>query len=215
MKALLIVLLVLFLVGMIPLGASFVMMDAATVRLIIGPFHKQLVPKIEKKPAKKKKEKKPKKPKEKPEKEEKPKEKPKQGFALSDLEYYLPMAKKALAAVGSLLHRIALRRCTLYVTYGGKDAAATGINYGRAWAVLGGLSAPIDAAFRVKKRDFKALYDPEETKMRIQAELKATLFVWQILWVALYYGAQEVKLFFKLRKSKKQKAVQKNESSSD
>ncbi len=212
MKGLLIFLTIVVLICLIPLGCRVRIDQGTILRVFIGPFHMQILPKKE--GAKPKKEEKPKE--KKPKKPKKPKktgeEKPKKKFKLSDLSDFMPMIRTALRAVGSLRRSVVLQRMMIHVTYGAKDAASKGINYGRAWAAIGMLTPPLESVFRIRKRDLQALFDPDAEGFSLEMDLQARLLLGQILWIGLYYGVSILMQFLRFQRTKKGGKPEKQEN---
>ncbi|MBQ7254651.1 MAG: DUF2953 domain-containing protein [Oscillospiraceae bacterium] len=159
----------------LPLGARAEYKDDLRVWLCIGPLRLTLYP------AKKKKPKKPKA--EKPKKEEKPKEE-KEKKPLPPVRTLLDYASLALDLLGRLWRRICIRELTIRATFGGADAGDAAIGYGRAWAAIGAVTPILERAFRIKKRNLSAEYDPECKEIRLYACAQATINLFAILQIA-------------------------------
>lgn len=212
MKGLLIFLAVVVLICLIPLGCRVLISEGTVLRVFIGPFHMQILPKKDGKKPKKEKKPKQKKPK-KPKKPKQPgEEKPKLKFKLSDLSYFMPMIRNALRAVGSLRRSVVLQKMKIHITYGAKDAAARGTNYGRAWAAIGMLIPPLESAFRIRKRDLQALFDPDAEGFSLEMDLQARLLLGQILWIGLYYGGSILIQLLRFLRAKKKARPAKQEA---
>lgn len=212
MKAFLIVLGVLLLLGFLPVGA-YVRYDhgGPLCRLIIGPVRVQLLPKKPGKKDKKTKEKK-KKPKEK-------KERPKQPIGGLIRDFY-PFVKLGFELLGCFFRKLRVNVLTLHVGFGGAgDPAAAAINYGRAWAAIGALMPQLRRFLRIKKENVSASCDFTSGEMTVYAELKAIFFLGDLIAMAIRYGLRALKLLLAMKKRRSQqnlsdKAVQSNEPSS-
>lgn len=199
MSALMIVLAVIVLIAWLPLGCAASYDGSPRIDVRVGPVRFTVVPGKDK-PKKKKKPKK-----EKPKKETKAKEtagekKEKKKITLSQIRQFIPMVQTALRAVRRLLKAIAFTTLKVHVTYGAEDPADTGIRYGQAWAIIGAVTPVLENTFTVKKRDLQAIYDPDAEGFTIEAEVKARLFVWQIIAIAVSAGVKILIQFLKMKK---------------
>ena len=154
----LIAFMIVFLLAILPLGASVKYnSDGPLVRIIAGPIRVKVFPV-------KKKEKKEKKPKEKKQKKEKPKtdgqqtmEKPKEekkekGGSLLD---FLPLVRVGLDQLNDFRWKLRLNRLELKLILAANDPADLGLNYGRAWAAVGNLVPMLERSFVIKKKDIE------------------------------------------------------------
>jgi hypothetical protein len=193
----LLVLAVLFLIGCIPVGVDAAYRETGlAVDLKIGPVGLQLLPKKGKKKKKKK--------------EEKPKEKGKGKSAIlsGGLEGLQALLELLVETLGDLRRKLVINELTMTVTLGGKDAAAAACGYGKAWAVIGGITPVLDNLFVVKKRDIHPVLDYNETSIKFEARILLTITIGRALDLLLTAGLK----FLKIMKENK-KAVQKHESS--
>lgn len=193
MKALLVILLVLVLLGLLKVGIHFTWDGGAKVQLLIWKLRISL-PK-EKKPKKESKEKTPSKP-------EQPQKTAVQGWPQAALAH----GQDILTLLGKVLHTPRLDTLILHVTAGGPDAAACAMHYGRIWAVLGGILPVLENTFRIGTRDVGVRCDYEQTKISCFAQVDLTVRVYEILVL----GILGLKLFLQIYQAHKttQKAVQ-------
>lgn len=210
MKAFLIVLGVLLLLGFLPVGA-YVRYDrlGSLCELILGPVRLRLLPKKEKG----------KKPKEKEKKTKEKKERPKQPIGGLIRDFY-PFVKLGFELLGCFFRKLRVNVLTLHVGFGGAgDPAAAAINYGRAWAAIGALMPQLRRFLRIKKENVSASCDFTSGEMTVFAELKAVFFLGDLVTMAIRYGLRALKLLLAMKKRNKEqilsdKAVQTNEPSS-
>ncbi len=207
MKALLILLAVLGLLALLPLGVHARYDSGGPwFALVIGPVQVQLFPgkpKIEKT------------------KKQKPKAakvRKKQRIGGSIRDFY-PFLQLVLDFWDQFFHKLRVSRLTIHVGFGGSgDPAKAALNYGRAWAAIGAIMPPLRHVLSIKKENISASCDFTRGEMQIFAELKATLFLGDLLTMALRHGLKGVKLFRAIKKATdhtiSDKAVQANESSS-
>lgn len=198
----LIALAVIVLLGVLPLGVSAQYNGAGPrIRLILGPVKLQVLP------AKKKKA-----PKEKTKKKEQPagpsgQAKPaqsKQGGKLSD---FLPIVQTILDFLGDFRRKIRVNLLELKLTMAGDDPCDLAVNYGRAWAALGGLEPHLDRLFIIKKKDLQIQCDFEETETKIEARLDLTVTVARLLGLTARYGFRVLREFLSIMKLRKGGAV--------
>lgn len=218
---LLVIFAVLFLIGCIPVGGD-VRYDenGVVIKAKAGPIRIQILPKGDKPNKKKAKKTKPKKAKPKKEKPKKGKskkeqtpaaegEKKKSPLLANGIDSVFELLEIATDTLGNLRRKLRLEELQLYVTFDGGDPAKAAINYGRAWAVLGGLTPYFERIFVIKKRDIRPLFEYNNQKMQIKAHLVLTITIGRILALGLRAGVKFLKFMVNNKK-----AVQTNESSS-
>lgn len=200
MKAFLIVLGVLLLLGLLPVGA-YVRYDrlGPYCVLILGPVRLQLLP------ARKKK--KDKKPKETTKKTKEKKEREKQPIGGLIRDFY-PFVKLGLELLSCFFRKLRVNVLTLHVGFGGAgDPAKAAINYGRAWAAIGALMPQLRRFLRIKKENVSASCDFTTGEMTIFAELKATFFLGDLIAMAIRYGLRALKLLLAMKKRHKENGI--------
>ena len=205
MKALLIVLGILFLLAILPLGGA-VSYDGegARVYLVIGPVKFLLYPRKAKreKPKKDPKEKKPKPAQEKkPKAQPEPKEKPG-----GSVEKFMPFVKLGLAFLNELRWKLRVNRLEFKVILAAEDPADLALSYARANAALGGFWPLLERSLRIGKRDVSVQCDFEAEETLVLANLKITIPLGRTLALAVKYGVRALAQFQKLKKQ--EKAVQ-------
>lgn len=198
---------ILFLLAVLPLGASVKYnADGPLVKIIAGPIRFTVFPT-------KKKEKKPKK--EKPKKEKKPKaepaadgkkasdtkeEKSEKGGSLLD---FLPLVQVALDFLGDFRRKLRLNRLELKLIMAGDDPCDLAVNYGRAWSALGNLFPLLERAFVIKKRDIEVECDFTASEMLIIARLDITITLGRLIALAVRYGFRGLREYLKITKLRK------------
>lgn len=206
---------ILFLLAILPLGASVKYnADGPLVRIIAGPIRFTVFPmkKKEKKP-KKEKPKKEKKPKPEPAaedkkaadtKKEKTEEKKEKGGSLLD---FLPLVQVALDLLGDFRRKLRLNRLELKLIMAGDDPCDLAVNYGRAWTAVGNLFPLLERAFVIKKRDIEVECDFTASEMLIIARLDITITLGRIIALAVRYGIRALREYLKIMKLRKGGAV--------
>lgn len=205
MKALFIVLAVLFLLAILPLGGA-VRYDGAGPRayLVVGPVKLLLYPRKPKedKPKKDKKEKK-----SKPARAEKPEPEPKEkSSAGGSVKDFIPFVKLGLAFLNELRWKLRVNRLELKVVLAAEDPADLALTYAKANGALGGFWPLLERSLRIGKRDVSIQCDFEAEETLASANLKITITLGRALALAVKYGVRALVQFLKLKKQ--QKAVQ-------
>jgi len=189
-----IILLLLLLFLILPVGVHLRCEDDFSLKLQIGPLGIPLLPRRKAK-AEKVKAKKPK------EKKEKPK------LTVRDL---LDLAAIGMKALGRLRRSLSIDLFRLHVLVSAADPYDAVLRYGALNAGLGALSPAAHKALRIRTEDVQTAVDVQGGEGRVTAELKATLQIWEILWIALCAGIA----FLKWRAARK-KAAKMNETSNE
>ena len=218
---------ILFLLAILPLGASIRYdEDGALVKLIAGPVRITLFPRPKKKKDKKKDET-PKAKKEKPKKEKKaekagkqasgtdaaaPAEAPrkKKGGSVTD---FLPLVKVLLDFLGDFRRKLRVNVLELKVILGGDDPCDLAVNYGRAWAAVGNLLPRLERVFVIRKRDIGVECDFTEAKTAVLARLDLTITLGRLLAAVLVFAFHALVEYLKITKKRKGGAVNEQKSS--
>ena len=206
----LIAFIILFLLAILPLGASIKYnSEGSLVRIIAGPIRFTVFPM-------KKKEKKEKKPKEKKQKKEKPKkeskkskdkpkeEKKEKGGSILD---FLPLVQVGLDLLDDFRWKLRLNRLELKLIMAADDPADLGLNYGRAWAAVGNLVPMLERSFVIKKKDIEVECDFTTTETLIVARLDITITLGRMIALAVVNGIRGLREFLKIMKKRKGGAV--------
>ena len=201
----LIALAIIFLLAILPLGAS-VKYDSGglVLRIIAGPARITLLPakkkpKIEEKPKKE-----PKKKEEKPAQKAEAAPKEKSGGKLTD---FLPLVQVALDFLGDFRRKLRVNRLEMKIIMAGGDPCDLAVNYGKAWTALGNLVPLLERCFVIKKRDLEVECDFVAEETLIYARLDLTITLGRIISLAVRYGIRALREFLKIMKSRKGGAV--------
>ncbi len=188
-KVLLAVLAVLWLISLIRVGGRVSYGQAGLFAyLLMGPVKLQLFPTANALEGNwRSKAKKPKK--EKPPMAERHKKEPREGQpgTLSRLMKLLPVVGQAC---GSLKRKIRIDELELEVIWGGPDAAAVALGYGRANAALGMLWPVFDHNFKVKRHSFQISADYGRTEPAAELRAAVTMTVGQMMTLGVHYGVK-------------------------
>lgn len=198
---------VIFLLAILPLGASVKYnADGPLVKVIAGPVRFTVFPmkKKEKKPKKEKKQKNEKEPEQMPAADAKAdtqkEEKKEQGGSVLD---FLPLVKVGLNFLGDFRRKLRLNRLELKLIMAGDDPCDLATNYGKAWAALGNLFPLLERAFVIKKRDIEVECDFTASEMLIIARLDITITLGRIIALAVVYGIRALREYLKIMKLRK------------
>ena len=210
----LIAFIIIFLLAILPLGASVKYnSEGPLVRIIAGPIRFTVFPlkkkeKKDKKPKEKKK--KDKKNKEKSNKEskkdkEKPKEEKKEkGGSILD---FLPLVQVGLDLLNDFRWKLRLNRLELKLVMAGDDPCDLAVNYGRAWAAVGNLVPMLERSFVIKKKDIDVECDFTTSETLIFARLDITITLGRIIALVVVNGIRALREYLKIMKKRKGGAV--------
>ena len=192
----LVALLILFLLAILPLGASVLYdEDGPRVRILAGPVKIQVFPM--KKKAKKDKPKK--ESKKKPAKGAKSEAKSKSGGSWTD---FLPLVRIALDLLNDFRRKLRVNELKLHLTMAGDDPCDLAVNYGRMNASLAALIAQLERFLVIKKRDVHIDCDFAADETVILARLDLTITLGRILSIAAVYGVRGLKTFLNIKKQR-------------
>lgn len=177
---LLLVLLALFLLGQLRIGAQ-VWYDREGVRVtvIAGPARIRVYPPRRRKASRRRAEKR--------EKQAPDGWTARQGGTTARLLKLLPVACEA---AGALRRKILVHHLDLKVVWGAPDAAAAAIGYGRAHALIGMLWPIFDHNFRVRAHKFQVDVDYQASCPEVALDLALSLTLSQAVAFALHYGGK-------------------------
>ena len=217
MKALLIVVGVLFLIGCTPVSVLFRYCGEIEIKLIVLFFKIGILPK--KPPSRKKQEKaeekKAAKDAKKAEAKKRKKEKQQaQGLIakpgktdrpsspkkpLKDkIEALIPWAKLAAGFVGEFFHRkLTVTRLRIRAALAGCDPARTARTVGKAWETIGVALPILERAFRIRERKIAVYPDFTAAKTELEAELKIRVRIGGLVLFALKYGFRALSLYLR------------------
>jgi len=195
---------VIFLLAILPLGAS-VIYDASgvLVRVIAGPLKLKVFP-LKKKTGEKKEKVKKEKPKELVTTPKKQKTKEKTGGSITD---FLPLVQIGLDFLGDFRRKLRVNRLEMKLIMAGGDPADLAINYGKAWTAMGNLLPLLDRFLVIKKRDLDVECDFVASATTIYARLDITITLGRLISLAVCYGVRTIITFVKISNIRKGGAV--------
>ena len=165
-----IVLLLLFL--LMPVGVVFSYGGQVTLKVIIGFLRLQILPA--------EKSEKPKEPKPKKEKVKVPKDQQKLRLNKDDV---FSLLKLLFQTLGRFRKHLSIDRLKLYWTAGADDPCDAVMQYGGLNAGLSTLLPYVHEVLKIRDEDIQTAVDFELTKPQIEAELTATMQIWEILFI--------------------------------
>jgi len=207
MKTLLIVLGILAFINLLPVGARLILNeDGLQVKLVFGLIQFKLLPRTKLPKEKKAKSKadaaakKEQKQIKKLRKKEKPKEKKPLGLLLDE---YFPLVQLALSALGNLRWLFCIRRLKVHFCYGGQDAGACAMNYGKACAIINAGMAVLFRNLKIKRWEVVPEVDYTCTKMRVDADAIVTITLGGVLIFVVKYAFRALRILIRNKKLEK------------
>ena len=185
MIALAIVVSILILLALLRFGVSVeYSADGLVVKILAGPLRLKAFPKKEKivsasKEAKRK-ARKEEKDRKKAEKKEKAKTEEKKPGAMGTVLELLPAIKKTL---GRLRRRLLIKRLVIHYTVAGDDPYKTAMTFGNVNAAIGVVLPVLEKAFRIRRRDFRAVADFSSSQQGIYINAAISLAVWEAVYI--------------------------------
>lgn len=206
---------VIFLLAILPLGASVIYdADGPLVRIIAGPIRLTVFPmkkkakkpdKAEKKgdkPSEEQQQKKTEKEKkkEKPDKKKDSKKKESKGGSVTD---FLPLVGVALDFLNDFRRKIRIDKLYLKLILAGGDPCDLALNYGRAWEAVGNLMPNLERWLVIKDRDIQVECDFEAEAMTVSARLDLTITLGRIISLVFWYAIRALWEFIKILNKRK------------
>lgn len=193
LKVLLVILVVLWLIGRVRIGAEArYSAEVFSLRVIAGPFRIGILPGKEKDPEKL----------EKPKKEKKAKKKKaptKEGEGEKagprrKLPPIMDLILLAMEAAGGLKRKIRIDRVVVHLTWASSDPADTAVGFGRMSAAMGMLWPLIENNFKVKDHDLGVAVAFDREKPDVDCDLALTFTIGQILSLGVRFGVKFLRL---------------------
>ena len=195
----LIALFIVILLAILPLGVSVIYNeDGPLVRVIAGFVRIKVFPlKKKEKKAEKKKKKKTKKTSGKTQSKRKPSSK---GGSIMD---FLPLLKVAVDFLDGFWRKLRVNTLEMKLVLAGGDPCDLGLNYGKAWEVLGNITPYLDRVFVFKKRDLDVACDFEGSKTLIYVRLDLTITLGRLLVLVFTAAFRALKVYLEIMKKRK------------
>lgn len=192
---------ILFLLAILPLGAT-VRYNAkgVLVRIIAGPIRFTVFPRKKKDRKPKEKVKKEKKPKQSKEKQEPAEQKKEQGGSLLD---FIPLVKVAVDLLNGFRRKLRVNRLELKLILAADDPCDLGINYGRTYSLVGNLLPWLEQVVVIRKKDVEVECDFTAEETLVIARLDLTITLGRIIALVVVYGLRALREYLKIMKSRK------------
>lgn len=183
MKALFIVLLIASVLALIPLGVDggYATGKGSTLRVRIGLFTFCILPK-KKEPKVRK-----------PAKPEKPGKK-KKGLPKLTNRGWIRLIKAALHALSQLREKLMVQYLRFRFTVASSDPFKTAISFGYASGAAASFIPLLNKAFTIEEPDIGPSFDFTATKPKVDVWITASVFVWQVLYVAAVLVIEYLKI---------------------
>lgn len=124
----------------------------------------------------------------------------KKGGSLADFIPFIELVQDFLQA---FRRKLRIRRLEMKLIMASDDPCDLAVNYGRAWAALGGLIPQLERCFVIQKRNLEVECDFETNETVIIARIDLTMTVGRLLRLLVSYGLRALKHFLNMKKSKK------------
>lgn len=194
LKVIGVILLIVFLIGLIRVGAVVRFGEELGLTLLIGPFRIALLPAKEKKAA------------EKGKTEQRDKKK---GYSLPKLtrDEWKDLIKTALAALKEMARRACKRLridpLEILVVFGGEDPADIAQSYGYASAAMWGVMPHLEDLFHIPDPSLHLRMDYDAKKTRAEGTVGLSLRIWDGLVIAFALLGPMLKWYRRFRKAHK------------
>ena len=116
---------------------------------------------------------------------------------------FRPVIDTIVDFLGEFRRKICVKHLELKLILAGDDPSDLAVNYGKAWAILGGLIPQLERLFRIKKRDLEVECDFTSDSTRIFARVDATLTLARTLCLLSRHGVEILRRLFDLIKLRK------------
>jgi len=127
--------------------------------------------------------------------------KPKKPFDIETLKGLIQPALKALGRFRKKLHVDYLR---IHYTFATDDPYKTAMGFGVSSAALGAVLPLVENAFDIGERDIGTSFDFLSDKPEFDCWITTTIQVWEIIYIAIAFGIDYLKLKFKQKREDRQ-----------
>ena len=115
----------------------------------------------------------------------------------STLGRLMELLPAAAEAAGALKRKIRIDDLKLDLIWGGTDAAAIALGYGKANAAVGMIWPLFDHNFKVKRHEFRIALDYERREPGAELEAAVTMTLGQITALSVRYGVKALRVWIK------------------
>jgi len=120
------------------------------------------------------------------------------------VDYALALLPVALDAAAQFTRKLRIDHLRVELTAGAEDPADAALRYGQAVAALGAIWGPLTRAFQVKDGEARALVDFGAVGMTVYGGAALSLKIGQIVRLGLWAGWRALWAFLRVRKAHKQ-----------
>lgn len=211
MIAIIIIVVILAALLLLPVGVALKYDDEEVfLSARAGPLKMKILPQKEESEAKREK-----KAAKKARRAEKKTSKPKKERTPLTRDELLELIKLGLKALGRFRRKLSVDLLRIYWTAAAGDPYDAAMQFGYVSAAMGTLIPLIENAFKIRERDVRSSLNFESEKPYILAELTATIQVWEILHIALAFGAEYLRMKRKMKRRLRKKAAEEERKIND
>ena len=107
------------------------------------------------------------------------------GGKLSDL---VPLLKALWHLLGDLRRKVQVKRLDMNLVLAGEDPCTLALNYGKAWAAVGNITALLDSFLVIKKRNVQVNADFLGDTTRVYLKLYANMTIARLFGLLMHFG---------------------------
>lgn len=119
------------------------------------------------------------------------------------LQAFLPWIRLGLDFLNDFRRKLRLKFLRMKLVLAADDPCDLAVNYGRAWAALSNLTAAMDKAFVIQKRDLDVECDFVASETKITVNMDITITLGRLLALAAVFGVRALKEFIRMKNRKK------------
>ncbi len=116
---------------------------------------------------------------------------------------FLPLVKTGLNLLRSFRRKLRVNKLELRLIMAGGDPCNLAVNYGRAWAAVGGLLPNLERAFVIQERNIAVECDFSAEKTTVRFQMDLTITLGRLLGLVVVYGLRVLWNFMQIKKKRK------------
>ena len=120
-----------------------------------------------------------------------------------DYADFLPLIADLLELLSDLRRKLIIKKLRCKLTLAGGDPCDLAVNYGKAWAALGGLTPVLDKVFVIKKKDLSVDCDFTDEQTRILFYIDGRISLMRLLAIVVIHGASILKKYNSITNQRK------------
>ncbi len=121
----------------------------------------------------------------------------------SSFSDFMPLIRTILELLNDIRKKIRVDYLELRLILANDDPSVLGINYGKAWAVIGSIIPQLENVFQIKKRNVDVSCDFTSMQTIVFARADVSITLGRVLWLTVIYGIKALKQRFKLMNQRK------------